>query len=355
MIMGRLFWKLFLILWLTQITTAVGVGIAFSLRHQLESPPVSAPARQDPERRLPPPPGPHLPIEPLLVGLLASLIFGALLARYLSKPIRLMRGAFESVAEGNLKVNLAEQLGRRQDELADLGRDFDRVAQRLQGLMDDKKRLLHDVSHELRSPLARLSAAVDLARQQPEKLDTWLERIEREAGRMDKLVGELLAIARLDAEGAAGGETLSLRDFLGALVADAQFEAVLVGCQVELLIGEDCRIAGRPDLLRRAVENVLRNAIRYSPAGSTVQIRVTPLPDSGQVRLAIHDHGPGVPETELETIFEPFFRSASSDNKGYGLGLAIAKRVIEASRGRIAAGNAEDGGLTVTIELPVAG
>lgn len=353
--MGRLFWKLFLILWLAQITTAVGVGIAFSLRHPLDSPPVAAPAPQDPARRPPPPPGPHLPVEPLLVGLVASLIFGALLARYLSKPIRLMHGAFESVAEGNLKVNLAEQLGRRQDELADLGRDFDRVAQRLQGLMDDKKRLLHDVSHELRSPLARLSAAVDLARQQPEKLETWLERIEREAGRMDKLVGELLAIARLDAEGVAGGETLSLRDFLGALAADAQFEAVLVGCQVELLMADDFRIAGRPDLLRRAVENVLRNAIRYSPPGSTVQIRVAPLAEAGQVRIVIHDRGPGVPETELETIFEPFFRSTSSDNKGYGLGLAIAKRVIEASRGRIAAGNAEDGGLTVTIDLPVAG
>ncbi|EEG10410.1 HAMP domain-containing sensor histidine kinase [Pseudogulbenkiania ferrooxidans] len=353
--MGRLFWKLFLILWLAQITTALGVGVAFSLRHQFESPRATELARQDPAQRPPPPPrhGP-VPPEPLLVGLVASLIFGALLARYLSKPIRLMRGAFDAVAEGNLKVNLAQQLGRRQDELADLGRDFDLVAQRLQGLMDDKKRLLHDVSHELRSPLARLSAAVDLARQQPEKLDTWLERIEREAGRMDQLVGELLAIARLDAEGATGGETLSLRDFLVALVADAQFEAGLSGCRVELQIEHDGSIAARPDLLRRAVENVLRNAIRYSPPHSVVQIRVTPLPDCGQVRLAIHDHGPGVPEAELATIFEPFFRSSGSDNQGYGLGLAIAKRVIVASGGRIAAANAAEGGLMVNIELPLA-
>ena len=150
------------------------------------------------------------------------------------------------------------------------------MADRLQLLMDSQRRLLHDVSHELRSPLARLAVAVELARQQPDKLDTWLERMEREAHRMDKLVGELLALARLDAEGAAlSREAVSLRAFLTPLLADARFEAAAHDVQPLLQMEQDVSVWIQPELLRRAVENVLRNAIRHTAPGSTIVIEVT--------------------------------------------------------------------------------
>ncbi|HJV07365.1 MAG TPA: ATP-binding protein [Chromobacteriaceae bacterium] len=455
--MGRLFWKLFFILWLTQIATGLGVGVAFWLKHRtvasqtqhlqrehallevavvtlqqggepalrtlltswsraplpqvyalneqqqdLLGRPVPALSPTDPGwaqqwvrtqqgqnfrlvMRLPPPPllpggfllgaggpppvaplargalpppRPHdFPWIPLAVGMLVSLIMGALLARYLSRPIRLLQQAFQSVAEGDLAVNLTAQLGRQRDELADLGREFDRVASQLSRLMEDKKRLLHDVSHELRSPLARLAVAVELARQQPDKLDTWLERMEREAHRMDKLVGELLALARLDAEGAAlSREAVSLRAFLTPLLADARFEAAAHDVQPLLQMEQEVSVWIQPELLRRAVENVLRNAIRHSAPGSTIVIEVTSSGEPpGLVRVAISDQGPGVPETQLDSIFEPFFRHASRpDDRGYGLGLAIARRVVEAHHGRIYARNRPAGGLEVTLELPLA-
>jgi two-component system OmpR family sensor kinase len=170
---------------------------------------------------------------PIFAGLLASLAFSAALAWYVAKPIRSLRGAFRAVSEGRLETRVQPSMGRRRDELADLGRDFDRMAQRLQAQINSQQRLLHDVSHELRSPLARLHAAIGLARQNPEKLEMTLERIERESLRLDELVGELLTLSRLEA-GTPGAPpvTIDLMEMVASIADDAGFEAAASGRSV---------------------------------------------------------------------------------------------------------------------------
>ncbi len=220
--MGRLFWKFFFFFMLAQVTTVIAVSSAIWLRHRSLAAPPEAPAAQrmaKPVDEAPAPPdrepgspgrrggpdgpgfrGPSLfPLEPIAGGVVASLAFAALLAWYVSKPIRSLRRAFDAAAQGDLDVRIGDGMGRRRDELADLGRDFDRTAMQLKRLMDGQRRLLHDVSHELRSPLARLQAAVGLARQEPAQIDASMDRIEREAVRMDKLVDELLTLSRVEA------------------------------------------------------------------------------------------------------------------------------------------------------------
>lgn len=310
-----------------------------------------------------PPPGPGHPPErhltplliPLLAGGIVSLIFAFLLARYFSKPIRTLRGAFESAAQGCLTERIEPEMGKRRDELADLGRDFDGMAQRLQDLMDGQRRLLHDVSHELRSPLARLQAAIGLARQQPERLDETLTRIERESMRMDKLVSELLTLSRLEA-GMAGklDEDVDLTELLANVAEDAHFEAETRGCRVELAMHGQFAVRGNTELLHRALENVVRNALKHSPPGGLVSIAVGTGDAGRSVAITVSDEGGGVPESELQAIFEPFFRGQRKNSPdGHGLGLAISQRVITAHHGSIAANNRAAGGLCVTVSLPV--
>jgi signal transduction histidine kinase len=220
--------------------------------------------------------------------------------------------------------------------------------------MEGQRRLLHDVSHELRSPLARLQAAIGLAQQQPEKIGASLERIERESVRMDKLVGELLTLARLEASAAMPPmEEVGLMELVEGIVADARFEAGQQGRGIEMhgvaLVGLRCA----PDLLWRAIENVVRNAIKHSPEGGTVCIELGA--DIGQARISVLDRGPGVAPDQLAAIFEPFYREHPGGADGHGLGLAIARRVIDAHGGAITASNREGGGLRVDITLPLAG
>jgi two-component system OmpR family sensor kinase len=314
------------------------------------------------ERRL-------FPVEPMAAGVLVSLIFAFLLARYISQPIRGLRGAFEAVAAGNLAARAAPVMGRRRDELADLGRDFDAMAERLGKLIEGQRRLLHDVSHEMRSPLARMQAAIGLARQQPEKLLATLDRVERETERIDTLVGELLTLARLQASPRRGDqgtreEAVSLNELTADIVDDARFEAEADGRSVGFEAGPEAVIQGQPELLHRAIENVVRNAVKHTAAGSSVDVATTLIardaesapgnaPPAGAWRLRVSDHGPGVPAAELAAIFEPFFRGGASTGDGHGLGLAIAKRVVETHGGSIAAANRPAGGLTVEIVLPI--
>jgi two-component system, OmpR family, sensor kinase len=292
---------------------------------------------------------------PLAAGALVSLIFAALLAWYVARPIRNLRAAFEAAADGRLEQRLAPAMGRRRDELSDLGRDFDRMASRLKSLMDSQRRLLHDVSHELRSPLARLQAAIGLVRQQPERIEDFVARIERESGRMDTLVSELLTLSRLEA-GMAGklDETVDLGELLADVVDDARFEAVARNCQVEFNGSEVAGIQGNAELLHRAIENIVRNAVKHAPPGSRVEIDVAQSDDRVIVRVV--DAGPGVDDADLQSIFAPFFRSGTGKSKnhqdGHGLGLAISQRVVEAHRGTIAAANRPSGGLCVTVSLP---
>lgn len=308
------------------------------------------PITNTPQRRL-------IPWVPIIAATIASLIFATLLAWYFSKPIQHLRTAFETVASGNLNVDLNSVMGGRRDDLANLGRDFDRMTGQLRSLIEAQRRLLHDISHELRSPLARLQVAIGLARQQPEKIESSMVRIERESIRMDLLVGELLTLSKLDA-GVSDSmkESIVPGELLADIVDDAQFEATAQSKQVEL-VGEAKKIIkGNAELLHRAIENVIRNAIKYTPAGSSVIVK-TGEEGSGLLAITVMDSGSGIAENELELIFEPFFRGNSLGNNadGHGLGLAIARRVIIAHGGNISASNRATGGLCVEITIPVAG
>jgi signal transduction histidine kinase len=373
--MGRLFWKFFFFFWLAQLVTSMGVGTAIWLTrpepglgpgaiHDLR--PLPPPGEFDRKDR-PPPPPPHpdgrpphksflrSPLLPLTAGSVVSLLFAALLAWYFAKPIRSLRQAFESVAGGRLKTRVGGAMGRRKDELADLGSDFDHMADRLQGLIDSQRRLLHDISHEVRSPLARLQAAADLIRQQPERAAELSERIERDTKRIDVLVGELLTLSRLEA-GVMDSthEQIDMGNLTADVVHDALIEAEANGRAVDLLVHDAVFVSGSHELLHRAVENVVRNAIRHTPEGSNVSVVIRKDKEGRYMNLSILDQGPGVPENELGAIFEPFFRGDGIKNlDGHGLGLAIARHVAEAHGGNISASNRECGGLCVEIKLPL--
>lgn len=309
-----------------------------------------------PEGRVRPPHHePPSPILPITVGLLASLAFSAALAWYVAKPIRNLRGAFRAVTDGRLETRVQSSMGGRSDELADLGRDFDRMAQQMQMQIAAQQRLLHDVSHELRSPLARLHAAIGLARQNPAKLDQTLERIERESIRLDELVGEVLTLSRLEA-GTPGAptEAIDLMEMVASIADDAGFEAEANGRSVRFTGNGEVIATVRGELLYRAVENVIRNAAKYTAPGSTVEVRASKNATTGGFEVVVSDRGSGVPESNLEAIFEPFYRADTNDNTtGYGLGLAIARRAVASHGGQVRARNRPEGGLEVTITLPL--
>jgi signal transduction histidine kinase len=291
-----------------------------------------------------------------VAAILASLLFAGFLAWYFARPIRALRSAFEAAAAGDLAPRFSGAGSRRRDELADLGRDFDRMSAQLRALMDGQRRLLHDVSHELRSPLARLQAAIGLAHQRPEKTAASLERIERESVRMDSLVGELLTLSRLEATPAISRtETIDLTEMVEQIADDARFEAGPHGAPVVVEgAGAGAAVLGEPDLLWRAIENVVRNAVKH---GNGQEVRIGLRSDGGRVHIDVCDRGPGIAEEDLGLIFRPFFRSNTSRNNvdGHGLGLAIAQHVVHAHGGTIAAVNRQGGGLRVTISLPVPG
>ncbi|SMC20617.1 two-component system, OmpR family, sensor kinase [Andreprevotia lacus DSM 23236] len=307
-----------------------------------------------PHRGPPPPRG--VPGFMLLWFGVGSLAFSAVLAWYLTRPIRVLKQAFDRVSEGDLSVRVGPRIGSRRDEIADLGRDFDIMTGRLAQLVASQKQLLHDVSHELRSPLARLQVAVGLARQQPEKIAPTLERIEREVHRLDTMVGELLTLSRLEA-----GAQQEWDDYFDPIelaeevVADATFEAAASEVRIGLLRDatpeEGVVVHGRAELLHRALENIVRNAVRYSQGGQLVSVAVRQ-PDAAHCVIEVMDQGPGVPEEQLQRIFEPFIR-VGEQSSGYGLGLAIAQRAVQAHGGTIAAANRPEGGLVITLTLPL--
>lgn len=298
-------------------------------------------------------PPPFLEVVALLIG---ALTFSAALAWYLSRPVRHLSQAFDALAGGDLGVRTAARIGRRRDEIADLGRGFDRMAARIEQLVDAQRRLLHDVSHELRSPLARMSAAIGLARQDPSRIEAMLERVERETARLDTLVGELLGLARLEHDAAHTlPQPVALDALLHDVAGDARFEAAARDVEVVLSIdGAGPVVKGQVELLRRTFDNVLRNAVKYASAGSVVHIALGRA--DGCACVSISDGGCGVADGELERIFDPFFRGERSDGShGAGLGLSIARRAVEAHGGDIRASNAEGGGLRVDIRLPAEG
>ena len=297
-------------------------------------------------------------IESLLGALLLSALICLGLARYLSAPVRQLRAATQGLAAGDLDIRVGVTLGQRRDEMGGLARDFNRMAERLQDLIESQQRLMRDISHELRSPLARLQAALGLARQRTDgRAAEELDRIEREAERLNELIGQVLSLTRAATDSHNGSrEPVDLGFLAGAVVSDAAFEAEQHGRRVAADAREECVVMGDPALFQSAIENVVRNAVRYTAEGTTVNVSVVSDEVNGHAVVRVRDHGPGVEQAMLAKIFEPFFRASDARDRasgGYGLGLAIAKRAVELYGGNIEAANAPGGGLEVTIRLPL--
>ena len=289
-----------------------------------------------------------------LAGLLGTAVIACvLLALYLTSPIRKLREATRKLAEGNLETRVVGKMGRRRDELADLAHDFDEMAARIESLITSQQRLNSDISHELRSPLARLNVALEIAKQKSNaETAPVLERIETESDRLNEMIGRLLLLAKLES---GSDEIEPVRVDLAELVrdvsADADFEAKGKGKSVELVATDECIVMGSENLLRSAIENVLRNAVRYTKDGTAVDVQLSV--NNGDASVKITDHGGGVPEEELAHIFRPFYRIGEDRTRktgGIGLGLAIAERAVKAHKGTITAMNA-NGGLEIEIGL----
>lgn len=305
--------------------------------------------------------GPHAwPGTSILIGVVTSGIICFLLARYLMAPVARLRAATQKLASGDLSARAGFANGRRRDEMSQLLRDFDLMAERLESLVTSQNRLLSDISHELRSPLARLNVALELARQRsgPEA-ESSLDRMNLEADRLNTLIGRLLTVARLDnASDSLTPNPVNLGELIADVAQDAAFEAQHRRCGVECLVQQECQVAGDSGLLRSAIENVVRNAVRYTKEGTTVQIT---LERSAAVAepvalIRVEDRGPGVPEASLNKLFEPFYRLDDARGRGtggVGLGLAITERAIRFHRGSVRAVNRAEGGLLVEIKLPL--
>jgi two-component system, OmpR family, sensor kinase len=282
----------------------------------------------------------------------AMVLLSYLLALRLTSPLRRLETAVERFGRGDFGARLNS---KRRDEVGRLSRTFDQMADRIQTLLAAERRLLQDISHELRSPLARLSVATELARsEEPEARESALNRIEKEAERLNALVGELLQVTR--AEGDPSSLKLvpvRLDELLADIAEDCAVEAEARGCRVEMKPAPAVTVRGDPELIRRAVENVARNAIRHAPQNTAVEMS---LENSGRTaRIKVRDYGPGIATEHLERIFDPFYRVETDRNRtsgGVGLGLAIARRAVELHKGRIQARNA-DPGLEMEIELPL--
>ncbi len=294
-----------------------------------------------------------------IVSLLAGMLFAVALAWYLTTPIRRIRAGFGMLASGELDTRLAPAMGRRRDEMADLACDFDHMAERLQRLIGLRDQLLHDVSHELRSPLARMHLAIALQRKGQETTTVAMERVEQEIRRLDELVGELLSLARAESNAEAEERYVDLVGLVDAVAANAGFEAQTRHIQVRRTSDVvDSILRGSPELMRRALENVLRNAIHVSRDGGEVTIALcrADSADGARVRIVIEDDGPGVHTSQLGTIFEAFVRvgSTGQSGAGFGLGLSIARRAVAALGGTIEAANRAPHGLSVTLTMPLA-
>ena len=295
----------------------------------------------------------------IFIGIISSGLVCYLLARYLTAPVVRLRAATQRLAAGDLSARAGGLAARRRDEMAQLVRDFDTMAERLEATVNAQARLLNDISHELRSPLARLSVASALAHQRSGvEAHSALERIDLEAERLNELIGGLLTIARLDSGNDARQKSpIALGEMVEGIAADADFEARGRNCRVESAIKEDCVVVGVPVLLHSAIENVVRNAARYTREATSVQVTLERGQGDGgpEAVIRIVDSGPGVPEEELDKLFRPFYRIDDARGRqtgGVGLGLAISERAVRLHGGTVKASNRPEGGLQVEIRLP---
>lgn len=302
---------------------------------------------------------PQLPVA-IAVGGLTTFV----LVLVFTRPVIRLRKAARELALGRLNARVKEappsQPGIfRGDEFHALVHDFNHMAERLESLVNAQRLLLRDVSHELRSPLARLSVALELSREDADStMGTHLDRIQRETERLNQLIGQLLTLSSMEAvEGAERFEPVSLKSLLEEMLPDAEYEARQRDASVELDANCDCVIDGRRELIYRAIENVVRNAVRYTEPGSAVEVKLYP---SGERQadaaiIEVSDRGPGIPESERDSIFRPFYRvdqARSAQTGGFGVGLAIADRAVKLHKGQMQVFSREGGGTTIQMILP---
>jgi two-component system sensor histidine kinase CpxA len=335
----RLFSTLFLLFWLPVVVVALVLmfiaahatfGSGFSYRYLF-----------------------RLTLHDLMLFTVAGAVFCYVIGRYLTKPLDKLGEAAAQIAEGRFDTRVDPSLRRRWDEIADLARNFDRMAARIEALITGQRRLLGDISHELRSPLSRLTVALSMVKQgPPEEAAENLERIGLEARRLDALIGELLALTRIDSGVDRGlPSAFDFANLVQEVASDGDFEARARRRSVVIKRADPCTVNGFEELLRSAVENVVRNAIRHTADGTEVEISLEARNASAVLRVT--DHGPGVPESMLKEIFLPFRRVANGNSDGAGLGLAIAERAVTVHKGVIRAMNAPSGGLIVEIDVPL--
>jgi len=281
-----------------------------------------------------------------------------LLARSLSIPIRKLQKTTQQIAGGDYSARVGQSLGRTGNEIADLGRDFDLMVERTETLISSQKRLLRDISHELRSPLARMNVALALAKKRLDaEDDSSLNKIGKEAERLNELIGQLLTLTRL--ESGAGipiaAEPVKLNMLLSEVARDVDFEAASNGRGVRIVSSQEVTVTGSLELLRRAIENIVRNAAHYTAKNTMVEISLSAR--GKEVKITVVDSGPGVPEQDLLHLFEPFYRVAKARERqtgGVGIGLAIAEQAVKVHKGSVIAQNRNDQtGLIVTIILPL--
>jgi len=302
-------------------------------------------------------------LQPLALRLLIVLLIGGIfcyaLAKYLTTPLQKLRLATNELAEGKLGARVTTKLANRHDEIGQLGRDFNGMAERLEALVLAQQRLLGDISHELRSPLARLGVALGLARQRSgAEIKGQLDRIERESDNLNEMISQLLTLTRLES-GTAGRKKseVDLAALVREVAEDADFEARSTNRSVQVTKVDKCSITGVEELLRSAVENVVRNAVKYTAEGTAVEISLRK--QNGSVDnfavICVRDRGRGVPEEALQRIFRPFYRTEDARDRqsggGTGLGLAITERAVRLHGGTVKATNAPDGGLAVELKL----
>lgn len=305
---------------------------------------------------MPPPPGNRTIRD---VGFLAmagiGLIFAFLIVRNFTHPITELRKVTAKLAAGDFSVRAGKSVLAHGSEIADLGVSFNWMAECVENVINSQKRLLIDISHELRSPLQRMDVALTLARKNPaSEREQYLDRVELEIERINEMVDELLTLTRAETMNKAP-EPVRLDEILQSVADDAEFEGQLQDKKILTRI-ERITVLGDASLLKRAFGNVVYNAIRYTPAESNVEIENGKMPDGMETVVTIRDHGQGVAEEELENIFQPYYRTDAARERphgGTGLGLSITKRVIEGHGGRVSAANAPHGGLVVTIILPL--
>ena len=283
----------------------------------------------------------------------SSALAAAVLARYLVKPVALLRDGLSALARGNFENRISNKMPRHRDEISSLAYDLDVTANRLKEFQATQQRLFHDVSHELRSPLSRLQAVVGVLRQSPAKLETMLDRIDREVDRLDALVGEILTLARLSlaTNQPLKTQSIDILDVLNDILADAAFEAEVKGVSVTKDVAGTFVADVEGELIYRALENVVRNAIKYTGDGTSVSVECEIF--DHLLRIRVVDQGAGVKDTELEHIFQPFSRGSDTQTGvGYGLGLAIARQAVDRHGGQVYASNETAGGLMLLVEIP---